>query len=237
MAKSVKVSRDPKLKDGSPLRRYVDFAKYVDILRTGSLYFRRADRFTDRFEGALTPSIRRAIDEAHRTRPDAEDANTFYDKGRKGTYVSCWTFGAKDNMALWQLFGGTTASVAIHTNVERLTKLCLSWQENVLITQVQYIDHFENPDMVVGRYSDLLKFKHLAYDFEREVRIMIPKTATWKENPEDMLKPIGALHDLVTSVTVAPDAKQWFIDLVKDVSDRYGLKVPIRQSQLASLPA
>lgn len=237
MASQPEVTRDIGLKDGSPLRRYVDFAKYVDLLRTNSLYFRRADRFTDRFEGALTPSIRKAIDEGHRIDKDAEDANIFYEKGRKGTYVSCWTYGAKDNMALWQLFGGTASSVAVHTNVERITRLCLSWRENVLITQVKYIDHFENPDMVVSRYSDPLQFKHLAFDFEREVRVMIPMPQTWRDNPEGTHRPLGSLSDLITSVTIGPDAGPWFIELVQEVSQRYGLKVPIRSSQLAALPA
>lgn len=237
MATDPEVTLDPTLKPGSPLRRYLDFTKYTDLLRTCSLYLRRADRFIDRFEGALTPHLRKAINEAQQLRSAAEDADAFYEKGRKGTYVSCWTYGAKDNMALWQLYGGAASSVSIHTTAERLTRACLAWNENVQIMQVKYIDHFENPDMVVGRYSDLLSFKHLAFDFEREVRVMIPKPLTWKENAEGMLRSLGNLDDLITSVTVAPDAGGWFIDLVRDVSSRYGLKASVRPSQLASLPA
>ena len=236
MATDPEVTRDPQLKPGSPLRRYLDFAKYTDLLRTSSMYLRRADRFTDRLEGALTSSIRKAIDESHRTHSNAEDADTFYQRGRKGTYVSCWTHGSKDNMALWQLFGGAASSVSINTTAERLTRVCLSWNENVQITQVKYIDHFENPDMVIGRYSDPLQFKHLAFDFEREVRVMIPKPLTWKENGEGIHRPLGSLDDLITSVTVAPDAGEWFIDLVREISSRYGLKASVRPSQLASLP-
>ena len=90
------ITRDVELKDLSPLRRYMDLPKYVDLLRSKALYLRRADCFTDKFEGALTP--------ASETVKLAESADIFYQRCRKGTFVCCWTYGAKDKMALWQLF-------------------------------------------------------------------------------------------------------------------------------------
>ena len=237
MAEKTEVTRDIELKDGSPLRRYMDLPKYVDLLRSRSLYLRRADRFTDRFEGALTPSIRRAIDSAKATNQPVEDADVFYQRCRMGTFVSCWTFGAKDNMALWQLFGGSSNSVAISTNAERVTRMCIGWNESALVTKVKYIDHFENPDMVIGRYTDPLQFKHEAFEFEREVRVMLPKQDSWQSNPEGLHRPISDLNELITSVVVAPDAGNWFFELVQDLGQRYGLKAPVRMSQLASLPS
>lgn len=235
MVNEYAVSLDIELKDRSPLRRYMDLTKYIDLLKTQTLYFRRADRFIDKFEGALTSSIRRAIDSARAENPQAESADTFYRRCRMGTFVSCWTHNTKDNMALWQLYGGASTSLGVNTTVERLTKTCLSWSESVLIQKVKYIDHFENPDMVIGRYTDPLQFKHEAYDFEQEVRILVPRQSGWEKNPESIHLPVS-VSALVTSIVVAPEAGGWFFDIVQDVTERYGLKVPVKMSALAQLP-
>jgi hypothetical protein len=115
--------------------------------------------------------------------------------------------------------------------------MCIGWNESALVTKVKYIDHFENPDMVIGRYTDPLQFKHEAFEFEREVRVMLPKQDSWQSNPEGLHRPISDLNELITSVVVAPDAGNWFFELVQDLGQRYGLKAPVRMSQLASLPS
>jgi hypothetical protein len=236
MKPEISVTRDPSLKHKSPLRRYMDLAKFVDLLKTQSLYLRRADGFTDRFEGALTPSIKAAIDSMRDSGRPTETAEVFYERCRKGTFVSCWTFGEKDNMALWQLFGGSASSVAINTTTDRLTRMCLGWTSDSSTEKVNYIDHFEDPDMVIGRYTDLLRFKHEAFEFKREVRLMVPMQENWKDNPSGIRMPIGKLDDLVTSVVVAPNAGRWFFELVQDLANKYELKANVKMSQLSTLP-
>ncbi len=237
MSRGITVSRSPELKNGSPLRRYMDLPKFVDLLRTKELYLRRADLFPDRFEGALTSTIRKALNTAARDEKLEETADSFYKRCRRGNFVSCWTFGAKDNMALWQLFGGTTASVAVCTTVMRLTQICINWPESSLISKVQYIDHFENPDMIIGNYTDPLEFKHEAYEFEREVRIMLPQQQNWRKNPAGLRRRIYDLNELVTSIIVAPEAEAWFLEIVGELSNNYGLCAPVKMSQLSALPS
>jgi hypothetical protein len=235
MTAEIFVTHSIELKSGSPLRRYMDLPKFVDLLRSNLLYLSRADCFDDRFEGALTPSIRKAIDSA-KIGEHIESADMFYQRSRKGTFVSCWTFGAKDNMAIWQLFGGASNSVAITTTVERLVRMCIRWPDRVHIAKVRYIDHFEDPDMVISRYQDPLEFKHEAFDFEREVRVMLSMQENWQHNPKGIRRAVSDINDLITSVVIAPNSETWFLELVQDVVQRYGLKVPVRMSQLAALP-
>lgn len=237
MAKETVVLCDPDLKDGTPLRRYLDLPKYIDLLRSQSLYFRRSDKFTDKFEGALTPAIREAIDSACMSGSTTENSDTFYRRCRMGTFVSCWTLGAKDNMALWQLYGGASTSVAVNTTISRLTAACIAASQSFRITRVRYIDHFENPDMVIGHYTDPLRFKHEAYDFEREVRVLLSQQNEWERNPEGLYVLLPDLSVLVTSIVVAPEAGDWFLDLIQDVTKRYGLRVPVRRSALTNLPS
>ncbi len=45
-------------KDTDFLRRYMSFEKFVSLLGTKSLFFTRADKFEDPFEGFMPPSVK-----------------------------------------------------------------------------------------------------------------------------------------------------------------------------------
>ena len=91
MTADVRVTIDPDLKLRSILRRYLDLPKYLDLLKTSSIYFSRVDNFPDRFEGALPPSIRQAINEAHAGKEVDYDADAFIKKLRESIYLNCWS--------------------------------------------------------------------------------------------------------------------------------------------------
>jgi hypothetical protein len=229
------VDLDPRLKPTQILRRHLDLAKYVDLLRTSTLYFRRADKFSDRFEGALTPSIRRLLD--YPGVSGDEDADGYYRRAREGGYVSCWSRGAGDNMALWQLYGGAKSSLAVTTTVGKLYDLATTWPDITSIHKVRYIDHFKNPAMIVGHYTDVLECKHEAYAFEKEVRVIVSRhRGDWQKNPNDLRLPILDLSTFLRSVVVAPEADDWYFEAIVEITQRFGLKTPVRRSKLTKLP-
>lgn len=78
MGQPREVTTDPDIKLGASVRRYLDLPKFLHLLHSRSLYLRRADGFTDRFEGALTPVFRRALDEAHKKGELERNADYFY---------------------------------------------------------------------------------------------------------------------------------------------------------------
>jgi hypothetical protein len=231
------ISRDTDLPLSRVVRRYLDLPKYIDLLRSQSLYFAQAATFPDRFEGALTPAFRRGINEAHKAGEIDYDADTYCLKSRAGVYASCWSLGAQDNMALWQLYGGASRAIAVTTTVAKLLRASLFWGENVIIHKVRYINHFSNPDMILGRYTDMFQYKHVAYSFEDEVRVLITRfDGKWEDNPRGIRMSIGSLRGFVRSIVVGPEADDWFFDLVKDVTRRYGMRGPVRRSKLTYLP-
>jgi len=177
------------------------------------------------------------MDEAYKAGSIDYNADAYYRKSRTGVFASCWSLGAQDNMALWQLYGGASRAVAVTTTVGRLVRVALHWNENVIIHKVKYINHFSNPDMIVGHYTDMFQYKHLAYSFEDEVRILIPQyEGNWEENPKAIRRPVAPLDKVIRSVVVAPEADAWFFELVKDVTQRYRPTVPVRRSKLTHLP-
>jgi hypothetical protein len=231
------VEVDKSLRPGKILRRYLDLPKYVDLLRSSTLYFRRADKFSDRFEGALTPSIRKLINHPHVGGPGGEDADQYCKHARQGGFVSCWSRGAHDNMALWQIYGGVRTSLAITTTVQHLTEVASTWPDITTIHKVRYIDHFKSPPMTVGHYTDVLECKHEAYGFEDEVRVIVSRhRGEWEKNPEDLRLPIPQLASFVRSVVVAPEAEDWYFEAVGELTRRFELDVPVRRSKLTWLP-
>jgi hypothetical protein len=139
-------------------------------------------------------------------------------------------------MALWQLYGGAATSIVVTSTIDKLLRAAFKWEETVLFHKVQYIDHFRNPDMIVGAGTDLLQFKHEAYQYEREVRVIVTRPKEWKSNPPGIRLPLGNLNEVIRSVVVAPEAAPWFFDLVADVTHLYGVSSPVRKSKLTELP-
>jgi len=232
--KKLDFSMDPELGNNRILRRYLDLPKFVALLRSASVYLQRVDLFPDKLEGVLPPGIRMAIDDAYSRGVSDYDSAKFLAIVRRGVYLNCWSSGAKDNMALWKLYGSPSMGVVITTTTNRLIDAALEWSksERIQIFRVRYIDHAKNPNMIVGAYSDPLRFKHVAYSFEREVRVVLNRIGKRRSKPDGVEMPIS-LNSLVRSVVVAPEAPTWFFDLVTDLSARYGLAAPVRRSALA----
>jgi len=240
MPREIQVTVDRGLNYGAILRRYLDLAKFLDLLRSRSIYLTRTDRLSDKFEGALTTSIRHEISSAYSKGLTNNSADDFIRKSREYNYINCWSLGATDNMALWHLYSSASNGVAITSTKEKLVRACLDWakEEHVEIFKVQYIDHFQNPDMIIGSYTDPLRFKHTAYRYEREVRIVVSRI---KQNEIEKFKPEGIrlpvkLDDFIRSVVVAPGAGSWLYEIVSDITKRYCLNVPVRRSKLTYLP-
>ena len=240
MPKQIQVLIDKELKNGAILRRYLDLAKFLDLLRSGAIYLTSTVSLPDKFEGALTSVFRHAIDSAYSKGLTDNSADDFIRKTRECNYINCWSLGATDNMALWQLYSSTSNGVAITTTKEKLAQACFNWaaEEHVEIFKVQYIDHFENPDMIIASYTDPLRFKHIAYRYEREVRIVVSRVKEneiVKSKPEGIRLPVK-LDDFICSIVVAPEAGSWFYEMVSDITKRYGLSVPVCRSKLTYLP-
>ncbi len=232
---------DPDLKGRRILRRYLDLPKLVDFLRTGELYLGQASRFEDRLEGTLPEGVRRSIRERSDVLAHYGEPIEWEQRNKSRTYLGCWTLGAKDNMALWKIYGGSSESVAITTTVERLEMAAPRWATygKVNIRKVRYIDHAGRlPDGAYTFAEDIFGFKHMAYSFEKEVRIVISCQMPDEhvEMPPALRVPIHT-GSFLRSIVVAPEAGEWFYELVNDVAKKYGVNNRVRRSALTQLIA
>jgi hypothetical protein len=119
--------------DDTLLWRYMDFVKFMDILSGRYLCLTRLDLMDDPREGRLTEGEYRRLAE----RPDgladlAETPNIFY--------VSCWQENDVESMAMWDLYGGKTGSIAVRMSVGAVKALLRDYQPPAHIGRVKYYD-------------------------------------------------------------------------------------------------
>lgn len=215
----------------------MDLPKLLDMLHSSSLYLRRADGFSDRLEGTYPKSYRNILDTEYNRGESEYDGEEFYRRSTAGNYVSCWSIGATDNMALWQLYGGTRTSIAITTTLHRLASVCRLWRRETVISQVKYIDHrkWNCNGIGIDGYTFPLEHKNIAYTYEQEIRIIVPhQVSNWKDNPMAIRLPLYNINSLVRSVVVSPDAEIEFKEAIQDLCSKYGLSAPVRTSVLGT---
>lgn len=250
--------------NNTPIWRYLSLAKYVDLLRTRSLYFPKASRFQDETEGkwwghaslyqdaqlrsqipantqvleqllaraghdqaailreisqtlsSANQWVRNILQMALRAYPDKRrecleyvisswenlynnhnvavqrwksDLHVF----RESTYISCWNRASSMSLAMWEMYGGGSESVAVRSTSDKLqsviranTALLDEYGLIGTLAEVEYIEGLKNPNdevqeriyqIMFERDRDLnvglFAIKPSVYEFEREVRAIL----------------------------------------------------------------
>ena len=236
------------------LWRYMDFTKFVSLLEKRALFFARADKLGDPFEGA-TP-INNIKSRYTSLKPELSEREILlYEylrvELRRFTLISCWHESSHESEAMWKVYASANSGIAIKTNFDSFLASFIT-EEQIHIGKVKYIDY----DSEKIPEDDLLSpylHKRKSFEHEREVRVMIQRIPP-EASPENLpnflssepptwpdICDIGIYHDvdlnlLIQEVIIDPSAPDWLLDLVNSVADRYDLQAAIKKSRLAALP-
>lgn len=206
--------------------RYMDFTKFVSFLESRSLYFARADKLGDPFEGSLPKrnvNAREAIQKSVSLPPDIpQKIQEQYWKqvastGEINKYwlrfyaINCWHMNDHESAAMWNLYLKSNEGVAIQSTYRKLRESIID-DERVFLGKVNYID-YEN-DVISGyydvnsampiMYNPLSTFVHKRKSFihEQEVRALV-----WR-HPTTAEEQIGHFQDtIVGGVEIRVDAE------------------------------
>ena len=120
--------------DNSIIWRYMDYSKFQSIFKERSIFFSRADKQTDSFEGEYPNGMLDELEKRYR--------KIGSDDGRSYTYaqwhtqkeipsrlLSCWSVGLSESRRMWSEYTDTKESVAIRSTIERL-KNCFHHRGN-----------------------------------------------------------------------------------------------------------
>ena len=247
---------NPPLSDAI-LWRYMDFTKFVSILENRALFFARADKLGDPFEGSVP---RRNVDLRPTLIPELSyQERTMYAFARQQlprfTLISCWHESSHESEAMWRLYASTSGGIAIKTNFNAFTNSFIT-DERIHIGQVQYVDYDTDripEDNLLAPYLH----KRVSFRHEQEVRAIVQKPpigsslselrfsiqnlptdeiARWQDICDNGMHYEVYLNLLIQEVVIAHFAPDWLLELVKSVAERYELDAPINKSRLAESP-
>jgi hypothetical protein len=218
--------------------RYVDFAKFVSMLESESLWYCRLDKFEDRLEAVLSgPGLEKSVktltkrvieaglaeEVGNVERNSRLTAASITELLRATLFVNCWHMSEVESGAMWKIYSGS--GIAVQSTIARLWE---SVHRFGALGKVEYIDY--DIDDMDERLPFL--YKHRLYSFEQEVRLYTTKfpeghsILTLSDDLEDHVPGIPVpvdLQTLIESVYVAPGLGGWFRSAVKAVLDRFGL--------------
>lgn len=236
----------PRDENGS-VWRFMDFTKFVAMLDTQTLFFSRADRLGDPFEGSWP---KRNV-EARAIPPEdlpAEQRDMYLREVRSlssvakrlcaHVAVNCWHMGEHESAAMWKLYLSGNEGVAVRSTYARLRD-CLIDDEKVMLGVVTYVD-YEQEHIDGGNLLSPYISKRKSFEHEREVRGVVVKWPTeWRDPQPTMDHGLAVrvdLQRLVERVYVAPTTQRWFLDLVNAVVRRYGYDFDVHRSRLDDEP-
>ena len=224
--------------DNARIWRYVNFAKFVSMLESESLWYCRLDKFEDRLEAVMSvPGVEKYVaalskrvieagllgEVANLERDSRLTAASTTELLRATVFVNCWHMSEVESGAMWKIY--SQEGIAIQSTVGRLWE---SVHQFGSLGKVEYIDH-ETDDMDEGLP---FLYKHRMFSFEQEVRLYTVKfpeghsILSISEDHEDHVAGIAVptdLQTLIERVYVAPGLGGWFGRAVKAVLERFGL--------------
>jgi hypothetical protein len=224
--------------------RYMDFTKFVGLLATRTLFFCRADRFDDAFEGSVPQKhYERGLERLKVSARGFEREIALYESFgsgmRKYAFISCWHINERESAALWKLYLKSNEGVAVRSTKSRLHTAMPEGSPPVWSVPVWYID-YATDDPPVPTWMAPFRYKRKSFEHERELSAIVyadPVDEAGKPQPppsEYGLRIAVDLEHLVDSVYVAPTSPDWFHDLTSKVTRQFGLDREVRHSSLDS---
>lgn len=242
---SEEIIRYEEVSPTAKLWRYMDLAKFISLIGKKKLYFASLESFEDIFEGAKGTVNRKGIwdgfysdffKKAIQTVPgmNREDLTDEYieknsmrllsewgamgELERKNVFVSCWHCNQYESDAMWKLYSANVKNaLAIQTTGRQLFE-ALGKDPSVEIGKVRYIDYTKQFAPINGAYW----YKRKSFEYEQEVRAV---THVRKAACCGVEKDVD-IEKLIAGVYISPYAPKWFEDVVRDITEKYGLNKP-----------
>jgi hypothetical protein len=237
--------------------RYMDFAKLISLIDSRRLFFARADKLGDPFEGSyptiniqrrsqLPESVTKSLTEDG-VRILIEAIKVGFDPIRKScprfTAINCWHMSNYESAAMWSLYLKSNEGVAIQTTYSKLKK-SFTGDESILLGVVKYID-YESESWSSQNVLSPFVHKRKSFEHEKEVRALyvkwpIPiegKGINFNQDTIDHGVEIKIdLEVLIEKIYVAPNAPIWFSELVRSIISHYGYSFEVIYSKLNDGP-
>jgi len=248
------------------LWRYMDFDKFLSLLETRCLFFCRADKFSDPFEGTTPkreveyrPVSYQQICEFYKTPFDLNKFNKneastidFNKRTRIGTIVNSWHINNHESEPMWRLYLKTNEGVAIQTNSERIINSFKETEQAIYPSKVRYIDYnteiwYHEIEYPYISRNSLTPFIHkrIEYKSENEFRLFhIVKEVIFYQGEQYWIsqkKHIGSfikvdVEQLIEKVIFPPNLNEQEKNRIKEKTIELGYCLNFKNSSLEQAP-
>lgn len=233
----------------------MDLTKFVSLLQKKSLFFCRLDKLEDHFEGTTAKSNWERRYELYATQhfqsPEfkklskdeilkkVEEHFEADSKMRALNTICCWNISNSESAALWKIYSDFNQGIMITSKVTSIIEGFKKTKENISLSEVKYINHSfdEMPD---GNMMYPVIHKHKAYSYEKELRLIHTVDFgdglfyDWSKNEQDQGKYLNVdLDKLIDEIILSPYSPNWYIELIENLCETYGLKTKILKSELS----
>ena len=234
------------INDDTKIWRFMDLAKFCNILEKSSLFFVKPEKFKDPWEGYLP---RKHIEEASYSNIPEQFRGALITIAKEHTpkivrenfAVNCWHISESESEAFWRNY--SERGIAIQSTFGKLKeKIKNNTDYNIYIGKVEYKD--QDLDIVdIGNIFNHILWKRKSFEYENELRAVI-----WeKENPaandnRNFESENGQyinldLNTLVENIYTTPfENDGWFNTIVCDLIKRYDFNFPCIKSKLMDKP-
>ena len=233
------------------LWRYMDFTKFVSLLEKQALFFARADKLEDPFEGYWPDLNRVAVRRSFEASSNPYSNHLWQTWSHlvrecpRFTLISCWHESNHESAAMWKLYSKDDNGIAIKTDFDSFSK-SLTSSEDIFIGKISYVDYRTNFFTGHSLFSPFL-CKRKSFEHECEVRAIVQDFPTKKEEKHNFVDlsqdicDVGNYYEvdlslLIQEVVIGPYTPDWLIELIYSVAARYNLKAPIVRSNLGDNP-
>lgn len=227
----------------STIWRYLDLAKFIDLISSRQLYFCRSDQLGDPFEGSIPKKTAdRRWAEIQEQSKDFEREIALYkaagEQIRKYVFVNCWHMSEHESAALWALYAGSNTGIAIRSTRSRLGSSLVNSKPGIWQVPVFYIDYDNDEIPSLTRWAPF-RFKRKSFAHEKELRA-VAFTDVYDDQgnlpppSEEMgLKIPVDLKKLILDIYISPMAPVWCHDLIIRTCNKFNVSAMVIKSRLA----
>jgi len=212
--------------DGAKIWRFIDLSKYVSMLSTRALFFAKPENLDDPYD-CLPPrsnlariAIGRDASPEFGSEESVREALEMFKKFRSMAAINCWHMNEYESAAMWRLYLKSDEGVAIESTFDRLREgLLPDGDKETYIGKVRYVDY--NTHMINNwNLLHIFLHKRLSFAHERELRAIRMGTA-YMSFDRGVQVPVSP-EALIERVRVSPTSGEWFCQVVKSVTEKFG---------------
>lgn len=252
------------LEQDAILWRYLDLEKFKSILENKALFFCRADKFIDPFEGSIPK-----VEADYRIKEEKRNADLFerefdeeqalknitglkslHQKLKRGTIINCWHINNTESNAMWQLYLKDNEGVAIQTSKEKLYKAIQAIPEKIGLSKVRYLNYetdkwyhaTDYPQRGYNLYIPLIH-KRVEFKHENEFRLIydvqdaVDSDDYWEQQPNNKGKLISVdILELIEKIYLPPTIDPKAAFKIEQISKNLGYNFLFEKSKLSNEP-